>query len=294
MKALLIHVGADQSKKYKMTLGVNAPIFNDGTFEFVPILEFYYDDTYFLRKEGHNIIVQNKEEQEGKLWTLETRTYSTIEARNKSFGKWLSDYLPQEYDYVVVHFDPDFEHFTYGDSIDTPKGKQISKLKEGDYIFFVASLAPYIKEAYEGRDKGSICHSQKGGMAKYVIGYFKVQATYVADKMPNDDPAPLALYNPFGSGEDLINDKIGEDTLNRIKSNAHTKRDEDHYFIVVGYPSDSVLLTRAIKLTESGFPFKPSEIGRKVFGDVCYPRGVKWVYDPSRIQTLLNYCHSYM
>lgn len=287
-------VGADQSKKYKMTLGVNAPIFNDGTFEFIPILEFYYDDTYFLRKEGRNIIVQNGEEQEGELPTLETRTYSTIEARNRSLGKLLSYYLPQEYDCAVVHFDPDFERFTYGDAIDTSKGKQISKLGEGDYIFFVASLAPYIKEAYEGRDEDLIRYYQKGKMAKYVIGYFKVQAVYVADKMPENDSTSLTLYDPFSSGENPINDKIDEDTLSRIKSNAHTKRDEDHYFVVVGYQSDSVLLTRAIKLTENGSPFKPSEIGRNVFGDVCYPRGVKWVYDPSRIQTLLNYCHSCM
>ncbi len=289
MKALLIHVGADQSKKYRMTLGVNGPIFDDGTFEFIPILEFYYDDTYFLRKEEHDIIVQNGEEQEGKLWTLETRTYSKIEARNKSFGKWLSDYLPQEYDYAVVHFDPDFERFTYGDGIGNSKARQISYLRGGDYIFFVASLAPYIKDAYFGRDMGLIRYNQKRRMAKYVIGYFKVQATYAAAKTP-DDQTPL-LCDPLGNG-DSLNDKIDEDTLNRIRNNAHTKRDEDHYFIAVGYPSDSALLTRAVKLTQNGSPFRPSAVGKKVFGDVCYPRGVKWVYDPNRIQVMLDCCRS--
>jgi len=291
MKALLIHVGADQSKKYKMTLGVNAPLFNDDTFEFIPILEFYYDDTYFLRKGGHNIIMQNGEEQEGELPTLETRTYSTMETRNKSFGRCLSDYLPQEYDDVVVHFDPDFEHFTYGDSVNTQKGTQISKLKEGDYIFFVESLAPYVKEVYAGRNKDLIKYYQQHNMAKFVIGYFKVQGVYYAIKA-YDDPNPLLFIPP--SGSESVDGEIDDNILNRIKNNAHTKREEDEYYLVVGYQSDSVLLTRAIKLTENGSPFKPSEIGRNVFGDVCYPRGVKWVYDPSRIQTLLNHCHSCM
>lgn len=46
-------------------------------------------------------------------------------------GKTLSDCLPREYDHAVVHFDPDFEHFTYGDSVETSKGKQISHLIRG-------------------------------------------------------------------------------------------------------------------------------------------------------------------
>ena len=290
MKALLIHVGIDQTEKTAMTLGVNAPIFDDGTFEFIPILEFWYENTYFLRKSGRTITICNGREQEGKACTLEVRTYSTMATRNKKFGKCLSDYIPQEYESAIVHLDPDFEHFTYGDSVDTPKGAQISRLKEGDYIFFVESLAPYIKAAYAGRNKGLIRYYQQRNMAKFVIGYFRVQASYFAAKL-FDDQTPL-LYTPLGIDLDPVNDEIDEVTLDRIRNNAHTKRDEDHYYIVVGNASDAALLTRAIRLTENGSPFRPSKIGQEIFGDVCYPRGVKWVNESNRIQTLLDYCRS--
>ena len=289
VKALLIHVGVDQSEKYAMTLGVNAPIFDDGTFEFIPILEFWYENTYFLRKGGRTIKICDGREQEEEACTLEVRTYSTMAARNKNFGKWLSDYIPKEYENAIIHFDPDFEYFTYGDSIDTSKGTQISKLNEGDYIFFVESLAPYIKEAYAGRNKDLIRYYQRRNMAKFVIGYFKVQAAYIAVKT-FDDPTPLLYAAP--TDIDPVNEKIDEVTLDRIRNNAHTKRDEDHYHIVVGTPSDAALLTRAIRLTENGSPFRPSKIGKEIFGDVCYPRGVKWVNESKRIRTLLDYCRS--
>jgi hypothetical protein len=161
-------------------------------------------------------------------------------------------------------------------------------LKENDYIFFVASLALYVKEAYAGRDKSLIRYYQKGNMAKFVIGYFKVQATYLADKTPVD-PNPL-LYTPQSS--DSVNDRVDEDTLNRIRNNAHTKRDEDHYYIVIGNPSDSAFFKRALKLTENGSPFRPSKIGQETYGNVGFPRGFKWVRDSSQVQNLLNYCSS--
>jgi hypothetical protein len=275
-----------------MTLGVNAPIFSDASFEFIPILEFYDDDMYFLRKENHFFTVENGKKQETEPVTFETRTYSTIAARNKQYGNWLSDYIPWEYDCAVVHYDPDFKSFTYGDAVDTPKGMQISKLKKDDYIFFVASLAPYKKEAYIGKDENVIRYYQKGCMAKHVIGHFRVQASYFAHKMLNSEPTPLTLHNTFSNDENGVEAIVNQNTLNRIKNNAHSKRDEDHYSIVVGDPSDSALLTRAIALTQKGFPFKPSDVGKEAFGEACYPRGVKWIYDARRIQRLLDYCHS--
>ena len=111
-----------------------------------------------------------------------------------------------------------------------------------------------------------IRYYQKGNMAKYVIGYFGIQASYAADKMPGEDrkQTPLNLYNTFGSDmAESIEATVDADTLKRIVSIAHSKRNEDHYFIAVGDPSDAVLLTHAIKLTENGFPFEPNQIGRE-------------------------------
>jgi hypothetical protein len=79
-----------------------------------------------------------------------------------------------------------------------------------------------------------------------------------------------------------------------LEKNAHTKRDEDNYYIVIGNPSDAMLLTRAIRLTEKGSPFRPNDIGKEIFGDVCFPRGFKWVYESDRIRALLGLCRSYL
>lgn len=283
-KALLIHVGADQSDW--STLGVNAPIFDDDTFEFIPIPDFLVDGTCIVKRGRRYVAVREGREQGDEIWTSERRTYSIIETRNKVFGKTLSDYLPQEYDHMIVHYDPDFDHYTYGDRVDVSKGMQIQSLGSTDYIFFVASLASYTKEAYRIRSANRIRSFQRGKMAKFIIGYFKVQEVYYAIKA-FDELTPR-LFIPFGDNEP-VNDEIDGNTLIRIRNNAHTKRDEDVYYIVVGDPSDSSLLTRPIRLTERGSPFKPSGIGREIFGDVSYPRGVKWIHDPKRIRVLLNY-----
>ena len=85
MKALLMHVAVDTSKKG--TGGMNGPIFSNGTFEFIPIPEDYMN-------------------------TRETRTYSTLKAKNPKYGKFLSDFVPSDIQDYLVHFDPDFENFT--------------------------------------------------------------------------------------------------------------------------------------------------------------------------------------
>ena len=94
VKALLLHIGVDQSTTNNMTLGVNGPIFDDGTFEFIPILELlelpWSKNTYFLKK-GERIVAISDEDEyvttsDGKklpkesttrkfTLTSETRTY---------------------------------------------------------------------------------------------------------------------------------------------------------------------------------------------------------------------------
>ena len=178
MKGLFLHVGADQSDF--TTLGVNAPIFDDGTFEFIPIAEFLIDGTYIVKRGEKFVAVNNGKDQETKVWTTERSVYREIKTRNGVHCKVLSDYLPQDCDSMVPHFDPDFEHYTYGDRQDTSKGKQISKLESGDYILFVSSLAPYIKDAYENKSRSVIRSFQRRKMAKFLIGYFRVGRVFHA------------------------------------------------------------------------------------------------------------------
>jgi hypothetical protein len=43
-----------------------------------------------------------------------------------------------------MHLDPDFQNLTYGDRGDR-RGKEISQLKEGDFLAFYAGLRPIKK-----------------------------------------------------------------------------------------------------------------------------------------------------
>jgi len=114
MKALLIHVAADTSDIG--TVGICGPIFEGKNFEFIPI-------------------------KEAKT-TSETRTYTSLIARNKKFGKSLSNFVPSDIQNDIVHYDPDFDHFTYSDPVNSMRGNMLRKLQHGDFIFFVASLVP--------------------------------------------------------------------------------------------------------------------------------------------------------
>jgi hypothetical protein len=93
MKALLLRIGID-----KGTDGALAPIFEDGSFEYIPI-------------------------SEGDPETIEHRTYDNTIGRS---GKHLSYYLPSIIKNRKLHLDPEFDTFTYGYAI---KEKLFIKIK---------------------------------------------------------------------------------------------------------------------------------------------------------------------
>jgi hypothetical protein len=113
MKALLLRVGIDTGSG-----GSRAPIFPDGSFEYIPIPE--------------------------ARATTETRTYARMVGRN---GKKLSDFVKSSLRDVVPHIDPEFETFTYGDPTRT-KRAQLLALAPGDFLVFYAGLQPV-----DGTDK---------------------------------------------------------------------------------------------------------------------------------------------
>lgn len=108
MKAMLLRVGID-----KGTDGQLAPIFEDGSFEYIPI-------------------------SEGDMLSKEDRTYENVIGRS---GKPLSMYLPEKIRNRKTHFDPEFETLTYGDP--TSKRKYFLKLQKGDLLVFYAGLTPF-------------------------------------------------------------------------------------------------------------------------------------------------------
>jgi hypothetical protein len=134
VKVALLRVGVDAGCG-----GMQGPLFRDGSFEFIPIP----DDR-----------------------SLDERTYGNTRGRN---GKPLVTYFPERrqprYSTKPIHFDPEFETFTYGDP--TPPKRGLRHLAEGDLLVFYAGL--------EGFDFES-------SPALYIIGYFEVEFAALATK----------------------------------------------------------------------------------------------------------------
>jgi hypothetical protein len=107
MNAVLLRVGID------MGCGrLHSPLFEDGTFEFLPIPD---DDC------------------------RDERTYGNTECRR---GRRLADYFPARRQEVAssqsMHVDPEFSTFTYGDPT-TPK-RGLSRLNPEDLLVFYAGM----------------------------------------------------------------------------------------------------------------------------------------------------------
>jgi hypothetical protein len=181
MKVMLLRIGMD-----KGTDGALGPIFEDGSFEYIPLSE--RDDN-----------------------TKETRTYRNTVGR---CGLPLSEYLPMKIGPRKLHYDPEFESFTYGDP--TSKRQSLLKLVKDDLLVFYAGLMPY--------------KNSKQEEALYIIGYFTI------DKIID--------LNSLNTAEYEIMSK-------RYSNNAHFKRS---YFkdtvIAVGDKYRSKLLDRAFRISE--------------------------------------------
>lgn len=189
LKAMLLRVGID-----KGTDGSLAPIFEDGSFEYIPISET--DET------------------------SENKTFNnTLGRKEEKFAY----YLPEKIKNRKLHFDPEFETFTYGDT--GSKSNYLLKLNKGDLLVFYAGLKPYKNTNFEE--------------ALYIIGYFTVKK--VID------------FSILSEG-DII------EFSNLFSNNAHIKRVSgcNEVVIVWGNEKNSKLLDNAILISER----KLNSIGR--------------------------------
>lgn len=182
---MLLRVGID-----KGTDGALAPIFEDSSFEYIPI-------------------------SEGDSKSKEYRTYKNTIGRS---GKPLSTYLPKEIENRTMHFDPEFETFTYGDP--TSKRGYLLKLREDDLLVFYAGLSPF--------------QNQKHKTGLYLIGYFTVDKVIDFNQLPQKEIKEYYQLYP---------------------NNAHLKRsyDTEDLVIVVGYKSKSKLLDKAISISQTKY-----------------------------------------
>lgn len=184
MKALLLRVGVD-----KATDNALAPIFQDGSFEYIPISE--------------------------RCLTNETQTFNNTIGRK---GFPLSSYLPKSAKNRVMHYDPEFDTFTYGDP--TPKKTYLQKLNRGDLLVFYAGLEPYKNNNYNRE--------------LYIIGYFIVDRVIDFAKLSDQE-----IYNCY----------------QLYPNNAHLKRDylELDLCLVVGDTDNSKLLERGILISTTQY-----------------------------------------
>ncbi|TAG56864.1 MAG: hypothetical protein EAZ27_04090 [Cytophagales bacterium] len=141
MKIALLRVGID-----KICGGIHSPLFKDGTFEFIPIPEYFY--------KNHNF-------ESSKLSTYSTEVgikknnfinYFKTEGNDKNQHK-----------NCPIHADPEFKTFTYGDGNHTKN--TLVNLEKGDLLVFYASM--------EGFD-----FDKEPNM--YLFGYFEVDYALLA------------------------------------------------------------------------------------------------------------------
>ena len=170
--------------------GVLAPIFMDGSFEYIPIPEIDPNST-------------------------ESRTYKNTIGRN---GRSFAYYLPQRISNNPLHYDPEFETFTYGDV--KGKRKYLLKLDKDDLLVFYAGLKPFKNSKFDE--------------ALYIIGYFTINR--------------IIDFNQLNKSEKEVTSFL-------YKNNAHIKRSYSYQdlVIVVGDKNKSCLLDKAVPISSRKF-----------------------------------------
>jgi hypothetical protein len=185
MKMVLLRIGIDSGCG-----GMQGPLFQGCSFEYIPI------------PDGCGI---------------DERTYGDVVGRH---GRLLVEYFPETRQAKMrdqsIHFDPEFETFTYGDPT-RPKAK-LQRLEQGDMLVFYCGL--------EGWDFES-------PPALYLMGYFEVQAAGRASS--------------FSEGE--LQDLFGKNF--HVRHPTVFERDKDNLVLVKGGPG-SRLLNKAVLISEVG------------------------------------------
>lgn len=122
MQVVLLRVGIDTGSG-----GIHGPLFKDGSFEYVPISDGF---------NGCGISDQTYGNTKGKC-------------AKRLLLHYFPESLQQKRRDTPIHYDPEFETFTYGDPTAPKSG--LRRLKKGDLLVFYAGLAKRISAL--GADK---------------------------------------------------------------------------------------------------------------------------------------------
>ena len=206
MQVVLLRVGIDSGRG-----GIQGPLFKDGTFEFIPI-----DD-----RRGDSV-----------------KTYGNTRGVH---GRMLIDYFPDRLKVKLsnqsMHYDPEFETYTYGDPTLPKRG--LLRLQPGSLLVFYAGL-----ESFPDKLRGGL----------YIIGYFEASKVGLAK-----DFTETELNKDFGANFHVLHKSV-------------LARQRTQLVLIKGGPG-SRLLKKAVLISsmgkdKSGNPLKVlSPAMRRIFSD---------------------------
>lgn len=174
MKMALVRVGIDTGSG-----GIHGPLFQDGTFEYIPIPDGF---------------------------GVDERTYSSVLGRH---GRPLIEYFPRSRQRRMatqsVHLDPEFDTFTYGDPTSPKSG--LRALETGDMLVFYCGLegwdfhcepALYIMGYFEVAAAGRAIEFSSEELSRHFGYNFHVRHPQIFDRQRKN----LVLVK--GSGESRL------------------------------------------------------------------------------------------
>jgi hypothetical protein len=185
VKIAMLRIGIDTGSG-----GIHGPLFQDGSFEYVPIPDHF---------------------------RIDERTYGNTHGRR---GEPLVTYFPESRQPDMrnqsVHYDPEFDTFTYGDPT-SPKAGLRHLERDGMLVFYCG---------LQGWDFES-------APALYLMGYFEVEAAGIAS-----DFEPADLAGKFAANFHVRHPRV-------------YAQQRDHLVLVKG-SANSRLLKRAVEISTLG------------------------------------------
>jgi hypothetical protein len=184
MKMVMIRVGIDSGCG-----GIQGPLFQDGTFEYIPIPD---NDGVDNRTYGNPPGIHGRPQ---------------IGCHSDNCGP-LIGYFPRSRHQKMmnqsIHFDPEFETYTYGEP--TGPKSSLKNLEEGDMLIFFCGLEGW----------GFKCEP-----AIYLMGYFEVLKAGIATNFEPDVIGSLFIKNFHVMHRDLFNEQ--KDCLVLVKGSNESR-----------------------------------------------------------------------
>ena len=182
----IINVGANASHGK-----LRSPLFEDGTFEFIPIPE----NTKRHPNPNCPLLPQYRD-----LRSFNDRCSSLLR------------FVPKSYWDVRVHNDPEFETFTYGDyPTISPRAANLKRLEPGDYLFFLARLVRWADENF----------TKYTGF--YLVGFIEVEEV-LEEVISEPPPAKSHLFANNAHLRRALNNKELYDRFWIFKGSGYSRR----------------------------------------------------------------------